>query len=735
MNGSHSVLNIRSLFILLAIFAFVALRPGQLAAQEQCSSSGTCGSQIDDGIVEVTSVIAVSDDATEADGFAETDMDDYSWAEGYCPYSDDGFCWVAVEGDLYRNDTDIASDSEEDWVSVDTAELASSVTLGDTYDLVGTGGLCFDYYDEWGDVYSECDPLDATSAYFAAGAPYISSISQTSVAVGTNGQIVVNGDYLVDWFTGTTTPSITGSGIQLTFSSYNSSTGQVTLNYVAAQGAAVGDQSLTVATRFGTSNAVTLNVGDPTPVVATISNTTWNAGASNSFTISGSGFGNCPKITVSGPGVTSYSITGTTSDTNISASVTIAANSPWGTATVQVTSRGYACNGSSFVPDIPGAPAYSNSPTANIVPIPAPRPMVVFGAGPSACSSGADISQAPQNVFVGQVIALVGCLPNGSPAGLSISTSSWGTPTGTVVGGFDPSQTNNQQVMGLPAQNVQNFSFAWVGTGLQQATVTYSYILNNLEGNQATLNFNVYGPTTDRSDGAYFTATPGTVNVWPAGTASAGNSTNPWLEFGNGKNNFGMIFNVAAAPPDMSNGAFQWVQLLGQRTSQYRTTPPTSNSTNTGGLDNWYPYPTPPNNPTLTADSPGIELIVYGVSSFSEAADSFAAKMYLMWDPQIPSSAQVAAGQTTCSAASSIQDATGNTNSTKSNCYGSIPVPLGYISWGYCGDAVNTLTYQPSTQTNWMLNCGYSLPKPPSLPSFILSYEYPTWSNIITNSN
>ncbi|HXR77217.1 MAG TPA: IPT/TIG domain-containing protein [Bryobacteraceae bacterium] len=100
---------------------------------------------------------------------------------------------------------------------------------------------------------------------------------------------------------------------------------------------------MTLTTRFGTSNAAPFSVGDPTPVITSISPNSWNAGTSIQVTITGHGFGTNPSLTITGPAVAGYSTAA--SDTQIVATVTIAANSPGGAATVEVQSHGYTVSG------------------------------------------------------------------------------------------------------------------------------------------------------------------------------------------------------------------------------------------------------------------------------------------------------------------------------------------------------------------------------------------------------
>jgi len=494
-------------------------------------------------------------------------------------------------------------------------------------------------------------------------------------------------------------------------------------------------------------------VGDPTPVITGVNPNNWPAGAQTSFTITGSGFGTAPTLSVTGNGVTGSAITSST-DTQINATVTIAANAPSGIATITVTSTGYL--GSGFV-STGGSGGSTNSATANasISTTQGVNPTIVWGpdSGGGANCGGTNIAGTQQNVVVGQQIAFTACFPQGE----TITSEMWSptVPPGTVVSGYNASTAGGcvvsfgQTTCGTPpstgvvcgTSSYCDFPmFYWVDTGGngQTFTITYQYTLNgtNYTGS-APVTFNVTGPTPTGPNGTFFTATSGTVNVWPAGVAKGGSAVNPWLEFGNALNNNGMSLQVTATPPNAppagAYASFQWVQLIGPNKQQYVTNPATPNGTMGTGLDNWYPYPTLQGDPDQVSDSPGLELIAYDMSHsiipIGEGAEVFSATMYLMWDPALPGP-----GQQSCHPASSIYDPISKTvTPTASTCTGSIPVPLAYASWGFGGDAINTLQTQQSTNTTWLLQpCSAPQPSTPTVQS---TTAYPTWTNTVQNQN
>ncbi len=85
------------------------------------------------------------------------------------------------------------------------------------------------------------------------------------------------------------------SGYTVLYGNYLAPDTQVNFEYTISQSANTGPHNLTVTTAFGTSNAVTFTVGDPTPAISSVSPSTWDAGTTTSFTVYGAGFGDQPK--------------------------------------------------------------------------------------------------------------------------------------------------------------------------------------------------------------------------------------------------------------------------------------------------------------------------------------------------------------------------------------------------------------------------------------------------------
>jgi hypothetical protein len=330
-----------------------------------------------------------------------------------------------------------------------------------------------------------------------------------------------------------------------------------------------------------------------------------------------------------------------------------------------------------------------------------PETVILPSAPAPTIKLGGNAISGTQAVVVGQQIALSASVS--LPACSSLSSQAWLVASGTAVGGYTPtpSSYSTASVTPLPSNTTSSYTFYWAYAG-NPLNITYQYTISGGGGSAnspaTTATFNVAGPT-----GASISATPGIVNVWPAGVAVGGQATNPWLEFGVASgNNIGMLFAASATLPSGNSGAYSWVQLVGANSQKYVTSSGSTSNTAGQGLDNTYPYQ---NNTSSTNDSPGIELL----PSDGEGAESFNATMYLLWTPNA---------------------ASGCTNG--SAC--TIPVPLGYVSWTFSGDAINTLTNQSSTNTTWIKSCGQGSANAfqTSSPSQS-SFGYPAWTNVIHN--
>lgn len=547
-----------------------------------------------------------------------------------------------------------------------------------SYFLPGSGGpdpSGWDFAPGGGNLYyyTEYLYLGTTAVQMSSAAPWISSISPSSGSVGTSGTITVQGEDLIDVFTQTTTPAMTGSGVNLAVASPTSN--EVSLSYSIATNASTGTHDLTLTTRFGTSNAAAFNVGDPTPNITSINPNVWNAGTTTNFTISGTGFGTSPSMTINGTGVTSYSVS-SASDSQIQASVTIDASAPNGTATVTVTSNGY---GNGFVSTNPGQPN-NNSANATIQAAPAPAARIWF--------QGQDITNSTQSVVVGQQIALQ---TSGQPQGFTVTSNTW-TAAGTLVGGYTAGDSSG--AVQQPTLSNSSTTFYWVYSG-DSLEVTYSYCLDNGQCSPpAKATFLVSGPPT-------VSVAVSVADVTISSFTDCYGLQGPHLALGTITGTCGT--DMATTPPGIHigvtpsavSGQYVWVQLVNGDTLRFL---PPSTCSGGYGLDTQYPA----NTGAVFEDSPNFFLDPQG----GEAKRSFSAAAYLLWNPQLP------------------QGCTGQ------QCT-SIPVPLGSIQWGFGADAINTLwTGTGEFGTTWKRNtCTAG-----SAGQFVSSIEsdgvnaYPRWS-------
>jgi hypothetical protein len=305
-------------------------------------------------------------------------------------------------------------------------------------------------------------------------------------------------------------------------------------------------------------------------------------------------------------------------------------------------------------------------------------------------------------------------------------------------------------------------------------TFNFSYVrASDGQGSpEVPVTINVTGPTATGAGGAFLTATVQNpparydgvhsttplqiVNVWPGSP--------PYLRFGQNGDNPGIVFYVAAQPPAaaQAQAQFQFVQVItASKFSWLTSAAMNGGSPNVSGglgpgrsavlppslaVDQYYPYPATYTNPNQALDYPGMGLSVtsgapaYTPYPVGEGVVVFAATIYLMWDPALPGPGQAGG----CHAASNNPVAGSPIAPTASNCTGSIPVPLGYLAWGFSGDAINSLNPgapvgapADSNGTGWvLLNCGGPNPAAPSAQpnSAYLVGSYPQWNMAASNN-
>jgi hypothetical protein len=222
---------------------------------------------------------------------------------------------------------------------------------GYSFSPAGGGSSSNSFAPGGGDSYlvTETIYLGTTAIGVATAPPYIGGIREwanggTYGLRGTSGYIEVYGQHLLDAFDGGTTPAMSGNGVSVAV--HYASAVQVNLSYTIDASASTGDRTLTLSTRFGTSNGATFTVADPTPQIISISPNTIETDSDQQVQIQGSGFGTSPSVQVSGGDITVTVLSA--SDTNINALFSVPENAPVYDRSVTVTSNGV--NGLGFAP-------------------------------------------------------------------------------------------------------------------------------------------------------------------------------------------------------------------------------------------------------------------------------------------------------------------------------------------------------------------------------------------------
>jgi len=165
------------------------------------------------------------------------------------------------------------------------------------------------------------------------------------------------------------------------------------------------------------------------------------------------------------------------------------------------------------------------------------------------------------------------------------------------------------------------------------------------------------------------------------------------LQLGTSSSDIGIKFQTVPR----STGAYQWIQTVSIHA--ILLTPKGNHEiTVSNELDTYYPYNgLKPGAQSSEKDYPGATLVA---SLFTKVSESFSARMYLMWNPQLPSNCvlpSTEAGTGTCT---------------------SISVPLGYVDWQWTGAA------QYTSHKQWELVRG-STSK--GARPFVHSTAFPHW--------
>ena len=254
----------------------------------------------------------------------------------------------------------------------------------------------------------------------------------------------------------------------------------------------------------------------------------------------------------------------------------------------------------------------------------------LFPIGPKIVFTNqtAAITNTTQTVQMGQQISLATAYSLQDGVHVSDDGKSWSID-GDSVGNFTASLSGSDKTDVVTDDDDTSFYFTSAGT----RNVTFYLSLDSGDNVSATVQFIVEGPTIS-------------VNV-DVGTITTANQK---LQFGDGSmSNVGITGTATITrPADYSIGTLSWVQLITNSSVVYRgSTGPSQTCIYGPGEDSSHPYTV---GTTLT-DNPGIALDPADAST--TASDLF--KTYLMWTPD------------------------GTTPS--------IPVPIGYIDWGWSATA------------------------------------------------
>ena len=312
-----------------------------------------------------------------------------------------------------------------------------------------------------------------------------------------------------------------------------------------------------------------------------------------------------------------------------------------------------------------------------------------------------------QNVVVGQKIVLnTNTNPN---LPITPYKTTW-TVDGTRIKNYAPT-TASASVTELKGMDLAqpNITFYWVYQNSSiPVTVTYQYCVNIPGvGNQcspvANATFNVSGPT------GFITPTydPGNWSLNGPIPVCGKKKTIYALYFGSLNvaestscqavaSSAGITFTASLSDVPSSGGTNAWVQLISSNTLSAVTPTGKQAISNYGtGLDKSFPYPLPLDDSSgnVVNDVPGSGLNTI----YATETKDFSANMYLLWTPQIS---------------------------------GSIPVPIGYVSWTISATADQNVGQSPP----WAVADGAT-----ATATFTVSTDtgapthgLPTWKRVVT---
>lgn len=311
---------------------------------------------------------------------------------------------------------------------------------------------------------------------------------------------------------------------------------------------------------------------------------------------------------------------------------------------------------------------------------------------------GTDIannSQSPERAVVGQRIELVGAV-EGMPPGVAVSRQVWNVE-GVTVGGFEATLSSGRVIPTSFSQ--PQAVFYWVSPGSTTPSprkVTYTAQLSNGTSVSAESIFRVAIPRLQSA-----TVRLGTVRIDRELTRDANGQSRlvSVMSFGtplgSSGGSSGISIAANASAPAGLPGTFSWIQLVDSKVTEFAVSKNSTCETNGMVLDGIYLFA----NGLALTDSPGVRLGDDAV----QINRNLSARTYLMWNPTLPG------------ACTPPQPQTGSGNCS------SIPVPLGYVDWGFeaFGFRGRNNQWSPSGTAR------------PSASIFQNSLEYPQWNDYV----
>ena len=289
-------------------------------------------------------------------------------------------CGAYVQGQEYVDGRFTGWSQDGDWDVMDAQVVIwDSGSSGSTYTIAGFHYFYNDYLAMWENYEYDTDAVTYVVQQVTPEQPIIGGIYPNSGPAGYDGWIGIYGWYLSGDGSCNVSVTLDGSPVTVTYvSDY-----QVNVAYSGNSSPllSLGNKTVQLTTCWGSSAIIndssdqfTVNGGDPTPSISSVSPTNWSYGQANTVTVQGSGFGTSPDLGFVTPdGIAGFASITNSTDTVINATVPAYHGLVSGSVGVQVFSNGH--NGT-FVPQHVGQPSYSAMNTTASVFVPDPTPII-----------------------------------------------------------------------------------------------------------------------------------------------------------------------------------------------------------------------------------------------------------------------------------------------------------------------------------------------------------------------